>query len=308
MHEVNDMLIDTHAHLFWDSFETDFDQMVQRAIEADVKTAINVGIDVETSIKAAKQASNYGSSPLRPNMNSSSSGEGVEKLPFTMYSSIAIHPEEAIKYFKNEHKIAEDISNLEEIYFQYPEKIVAVGECGLDFSYFNHEGYLPEDCPAEFAKELQRELFRAQINLAQKLHLPLLLHVRDDRSQDPELIECWKEAVEMTWDHFGIYHCYSGLLPTTQNLSKNFLVSFAGNITYKKNEYLREAAKMLPLEKICLETDCPFLPPQSIRGQRNEPSSVKEIAQTIADLKGISLEEVANQTTENVKKLLKINL
>ncbi len=86
----------------------------------------------------------------------------------------------------------------------------------------------------------------------------------------------------------------------------NFLVSFAGTITYPKNEYLREAAKILPMEKIVLETDCPFLPPQNKRGQRNEPATVAEIAELIAGLKGISLEEVASQTTKNAKKILRL--
>src|SRR5258708_15326728 len=153
------------------------------------------------------------------------------------------------------------------------------------------------------AKQLQRNLLNAQIDLAKKLNLPLLLHVRDDRSENPNNTECWDEAIDLTKDHFGIYHCYSGLMPTTQNLSPNFLASFAGNAAYPKNEYLRDAIKFLPMNKICLETDSPFLPPQSIRGKRNEPSSVKEIAQTIAEIKGVSLEEVANQTTANFSSL-----
>lgn len=278
------MLIDTHAHLFWDSFKEDFDEMIQRALDAGVTTAINVAVDVELSKKAAEQ--------------------DTGKLK--SYSSIAIHPEEAIKYWNNEEKISEDLVILEEIYHQYPEKVVAVGECGLDFGYFTREDYLPDGLSIEKAKELQRKLLAAQIDLAKKLNLPLLLHVQDDRSSNPNNTECWDEVVSLTKDHFGIYHCYSGLQSTTQNLSPNFLVSFAGNATYPKNEYLREAIKFLPLEKICLETDCPFLPPQSIRGKRNEPSSVKEIAQLVAQLKGISFEEVANQTTESVKKILKL--
>ena len=111
----------------------------------------------------------------------------------------------------------------------------------------------------------------------------------------------------MAGDHFGILHCYSGLMETTKKaLNSNYFVSFAGNLTYPKNEYLKEAIEFLPLEKICLETDCPFLPPQSIRGQRNEPSSVKEIAEFISQIKGVDFEEVAQQTTQNVKRLLNI--
>ena len=112
----------------------------------------------------------------------------------------------------------------------------------------------------------------------------------------------------MVGNYPTILHCYSGLSSTTQKtLSKdNLLISFAANITYPKNEYLREAVKILPLDRILLETDSPFLAPQSKRGQRNEPSAVKEIAELIADLKEISVEEVADQTTQNAKKMFKI--
>ncbi len=282
------MLIDTHAHLFWDSYKDDFDQVLNNAVEAGATTIINVGVDVELSKKCAELES------TNPNV--------------TFYAAMGIHPEEAIKFRiqNSELGIKQEIDKLEQIYQQFPDKVVAIGECGLDFSYAKWEGYLKDEITTEEMKDLQRKLFQAQIDLAKKLKLPLLLHVRDDRTENSENTECWDEAIEMTKDHFGIYHCYSGLPPTTSHLSPNFLVSFAGNITYKKNEYLREAVKTLPLEKIALETDCPFLPPQSIRGKRNEPSSVKEIAGLIAELKGISYEEVTHQTTENVRKLLKI--
>ena len=113
----------------------------------------------------------------------------------------------------------------------------------------------------------------------------------------------------MTGDYPTILHCYSGLEETTQKVLKmpNVLVSFAGTLTYPKNEYLREAAKLLPLEKIVLETDCPFLPPQSKRGTRNEPSAVLELAQLVADLKGVSIKAVAAQTTKNVKAILQLS-
>lgn len=292
------MLVDSHAHIFWDSYKDDLDQVLSRCIENGVTTIVNVGVDVSLSQKALDQAQT---------LNKSFSTEAEKYITF--YSSIAIHPEEAIKYIGKspESRIKEDISKLENIYRQNSEKVIAVGECGLDYDYFSREGYLPENISIEQAKELQRQLFQAQINLAKKLNLPLLLHVRDNRSENPENSECWDEAIEMTKDHFGILHCYSGLMPTTKKaLESNFLVSFAGNLTYKKNEYLREAVKFLPLEKIVLETDCPFLAPQSIRGQRNEPSSVREIAQLIAELKQISYEEVATQTTQNFFNLIKV--
>ncbi len=285
------MLIDTHAHLFWDSFKDDFDIVLKNAEEDGVSSIINVGVDVALSEKCAELKS------TNPNIE--------------FYASVAIHPEEAIKYSIqgkfDSQKLAKDIESLENIYHQYPKKVIAIGECGLDFSYANWDGYLSKGMTKDQMKDLQRKLLQAQIDLAKKLNLPLLLHVRDDRSKNPNLIECWDEVFEMAGNHFGILHCYSGLEKTTKKaLKSNFLVSFAGNLTYKKNEYLKEAVKFLPIEKIALETDCPFLPPQSIRGKRNEPSSVKEIAELISQLKGIPFDQVATQTSNNVKTLLKL--
>lgn len=268
------MLIDTHSHLYWDSFKPDLDEVLKRAVDAGVNTIINVGVDIEKSQEALDQVKNT-------------------NWPSDMvtYSTIGIHPHESVKFSSDQ------IEKLEQIYKSDPEKVVAVGECGLD--------YVEVD---EKEKELQKQLFQAQIDLAKKLNLPLIVHCRDDRStpiksgsKNPENSECWDEVINMTKDHFGIYHCYSGLSQTTNYILQNtkFLISFAATITYPKNEYLREAAKILPLERIVLETDCPFLPPQSKRGQRNEPSSILEIAQLIADIKNISPEEVASQTSAN---------
>lgn len=280
-------LIDTHAHLFWDSYTEDFDQVIERAIDAGVTTAVNVGVDIEKSQIAADLKTD---NPL-----------------MKFYSSIGIHPHEAYKYRGEGQelsiKLGEDIAALEEIYKKNPEKVIAVGECGLD-SLFNPR-YAPNGETLEQLMELQRKLLKAQVDLAKKLNLPILVHCRDDRSKNPEKTQCWDEVVELTKDWKGIYHCYSGLLPTTNYIlqNTNFLLSFAGNLTYPKNDYLKEAVKIIPLERIVLETDCPFLPPQSIRGKRNEPSSVKEIAQAIAEIKNIPAEQVGKVTTDNFLRL-----
>ena len=168
--------------------------------------------------------------------------------------------------------------------------------------------FIPSSLTTDQVKNLQKKLFQAHIELAKKLNLPLIVHCRDDRSKNPTNSEAWDEVLKMVGEHPTILHCYSGLPHTTNYLLRaaNLFVSFAANITYPKNEYLREAVKILPLNKILLETDSPFLAPQSKRGQRNEPSSVKEIAELIADLKGISFKEVADHTTQNAKKIFNI--
>ncbi|MBI4035615.1 TatD family hydrolase [Candidatus Daviesbacteria bacterium] len=268
------MLTDTHAHLYWESFKKDFDEVLKRALEAGVSTIINVGVNLEKSQEALQQVK----------------GKLAGIPGLDAYSTIGIHPHEALCYVQG--KLSEDIEKLELIYHSAPEKVVAVGECGLDIT--------PTD--------LQIKLFQIQIDLAKKLNLPLIIHCRDDRSQDPQNSECWDKVIDMTKDHFGIYHCYSGLPHTTNYILRttNFLVSFAATITYPKNDYLRKAAQMLPLERIVLETDSPFLPPQSKRGQRNEPSFITEVVDLIAQIKGVSLVEVEHQTAQNAKKLFKL--
>lgn len=282
------MLIDTHTHLYWDLFKEDFDEVIRRSLDAGVTTVINVGVDVEKSKEALRQTQE----------------ELANIQGLNVYSTIGIHPHEAINYSQSGQtssdrgtNVQENIALLERTYNNNPTKIVAVGECGLD--------YVGVD---EQTKQLQHQLFQAQIDLAKRLNLPLIVHCRDDRLKNPQNTEAWDEVIDMTKDHFGIYHCYSGLPHTTGYIlqSTNFLVSFAGNLTYPKNDYLREAIKILPQDRIVLETDCPFLPPQSKRGQRNEPANLLEIAQLVADLKGISLEEVAKQTTVNTKKIFNI--
>lgn len=293
------MLIDTHAHLFWDSYKEDFDEVIDRALQANITGAINIGVDVETSQKALRQAQGK-----------------LQQIPenFTIYSSIGIHPHEAVKYFNNpDVSIHSDIGRVAKIYWENiltpiesGSKVIGVGECGLDYLFSSNDLHSTATLSPARTKELQRKLFQAQIDLAKKLDLPLLVHCRDDRSQDSENSEAWDEVIEMTKNHFGIYHCYSGLSPTTNYAlqTTNFLFSFAGNITYPKNEYLREAVKLIPIDRIVVETDCPFLPPQANRGKRNEPSYITETVQTIADLKGLPIDEVIKAIYQNTISIL----
>lgn len=286
------MLVDTHAHLYWDSYKEDLNEVLERSIEAGVTTIISVGVDVKLSKRALKQV--QGKLAGFPNL--------------TAYSTIGIHPHEALRYTQGklpdlDVSIHQDIERLEEIYQNSAGKAVAVGECGLDFVEADKQ-----------VKQLQRQLFQAQIDLAKKLNLPLIVHCRDDRGStnsppaETSSPSAWDEVIEMIGSHPTILHCYSGLLHTTYSIlhTPNLIVSFAATITYPKNEYLREAAKILPLEKIVLETDCPFLPPQSKRGERNEPAAILEIARLIAQLKGVSLDEVAKQTTANATEILRL--
>lgn len=288
-------LVDTHAHLYWESYKEDLDQVIQRVLDAGVGIIINVGVDVEKSQEALRQVQEI-------------------KWPsgMTVYSTIGIHPHEAVKYAQplqnvqdRKQNVQEDIDKLEQIYLSAPKTVVAVGECGLDYLIDRNDIYPDISLPEYEVKDLQRKLFQAQIDLAKKLNLPLIVHCRDDRSKNPKNSEAWNKVLEMVGNHPTILHCYSGLLHTTNSVlrTNNLYVSFAATLTYPKNDYLREATKLIPLDRMIIETDCPFLPPQSKRGTRNEPANIVEIAQLIADLKGIPIEDVANKTTENCSRI-----
>lgn len=277
------MLIDTHSHLYFPEFKDDLDQVLERCVENNVTTLFTVGVDIKTSQVALDLES--------------------DKVKF--YSTIGIHPHNAHEYI-DDRKLEADLAALEKIYLENPNKVIAVGECGLDYMFEGNRDFVPSGMTSDQLKDLQKKLFKAQLDLARKLNLPLVIHCRDDRSRNPDNVDAWNDVLEIAGDYYGLLHCYSGKETVTKKaLNSKFLFSFAATLTYPKNDYLREAVKQIPLTRIALETDCPFLPPQSKRGERNEPTTVYEIAQLIADLKGISLKEVEEQTTENIKRLFK---
>lgn len=198
-----------------------------------------------------------------------------------IYTSVGIHPHEA--------KLWDSVSKDTIIKYTKEEKVVAVGECGLDF-YYN---YSPKDT--------QLEVFKEHIKIAKEVSLPLIIHTRNAFS---ETIEILKEG---KLQRGGVMHCYTGDLETAKEAIKlGFYISFSGIITFKNAESLREVAKELPLEKILIETDCPFLTPIPNRGKRNEPKYVRFVAEELAKIKNVSVEEVGEVTSENAKKLFGI--
>ena len=196
------------------------------------------------------------------------------------YATVGIHPTNT-----NNPK-DEDYQKLEEL--AQKKKVVAVGEIGLD--YFHNS----------IPKEIQKRSFEIQILLAKKLNLPVIIHNRDAHQDVLAILE-EKEVKK------GVMHCFSGDINLAKKvLSLGLHISFTGNLTYKKNEGLRAAAKEIPLKKLLLETDCPYLPPQSRRGIRNEPGFLVYTAEELAKIKGISLEELGEITTNNARELFGI--
>lgn len=199
-----------------------------------------------------------------------------------IYAAVGWHPVDAID-MREEHLLwLEQLSN-------HP-KVVALGEMGLDYHW--------DKSP----KEIQKEVFRKQIQLAKKVKLPIVIHNRE-ASQDIVTILKEEKAEEVG----GIMHCFSGSLEIAkQCLDMNFHISFGGPVTFKNAKKPKEIAAEVPLERLLIETDCPYLAPHPYRGKRNEPAYVKLVAEQIAELRGMPYEELARQTTENAKKLFNI--
>ncbi|HIQ25332.1 MAG TPA: TatD family deoxyribonuclease [Persephonella sp.] len=200
-----------------------------------------------------------------------------------VYASIGYHP-----YDVNEIT-DEDLKDLKEL-ARKEEKVIAIGECGLDY----YRDITPKDKQVYF--------FEKQIEMAKQLNLPLIVHSREANRDTEDILENYAP-----FEAGGIIHCFGGDLQMMEKcIDMGFYISFAGNITYPKAESLREVLKRVPLDRLLLETDSPFLAPQKKRGKPNKPSYIFYTRDFVANLLGISPEELEKITDENAKKLLKI--
>lgn len=199
-----------------------------------------------------------------------------------VYAAVGVHPHEA------KGMVPEDLNRLADLALE--DKVVAIGEVGLDF----YRNYSPRDA--------QIKAFKEQIGLARELKMPLVIHVRE--AQD-DLLHILKRSGASQVG--GVFHCFSGDATFAREAMRlNFYISFAGNLTYRNAEALREAATSVPIERTLIETDAPFLTPEPHRGKRNEPSLVTITALTLAEIHGISPEDVARTTSLNARELFKI--
>ncbi|AKU30882.1 MULTISPECIES: TatD family hydrolase [Bacillus] len=208
--------------------------------------------------------------------------ELIEAYDF-MYAAIGWHPVDAIDMTD------EDLAWIKEL--SQHEKVVAIGEMGLDYYW--------DKSP----KDVQKEVFRRQIALAKEVNLPIIIHNRD-ATEDVVTILKEEGAAEVG----GIMHCFTGSLEIAKAcMEMNFYISFGGPVTFKNAKKPKEVVKDIPSDRLLIETDCPYLTPAPFRGKRNEPSYVKYIAEQIAELREMSFEELAALTTENAKKVFRIN-
>ncbi|MED2971607.1 TatD DNase family protein [Bacillus sp. OV194] len=212
--------------------------------------------------------------------------KGAIKLADTydfIYAAVGWHPVDAVDM------TPEDLQWIEEL-AAHP-KVVALGEMGLDY----HWDKSPED--------VQKDVFRQQIQLAKKVKLPIIIHNRDATQDVVDILK--SEGAEEVG---GIMHCYSGSLEVAkQCLDMNFYISFGGPVTFKNAKKPKEVAKEIPIDRLLIETDCPYLSPHPLRGKRNEPSYVKYVAEAIAELREMPLEDLVKKTSDNARQLFGIN-
>ena len=251
-------LIDTHAHITFPEFDKDRKEVLQRAWEAGLEYIITVGAG--DGIKGNEKAVSF-----------------AEKEA-NVYATVGIHPHDAAKIQDTW------IAQIEK--WTSHEKVVALGEIGLDFHY--------EHSP----KDVQIEYFRKLLKAAHKVNLPVIIHSREAHN------EIWNIIQEVGIPpRGGVFHCFSGDLRFAEQIVEaGFVISVPGIVTFDKAFELQEVVAGIPLEKIMLETDCPYLAPIPHRGKRNEPSFVPYIAQKIADIKGLSFSDVARITSLNAKR------
>ena len=198
-----------------------------------------------------------------------------------VYANVGFHPENVDEMDENSFKEIEALAN--------NKKVVAIGEIGLDY-YWRHDN-----------KEKQKEVFVSQIELANKLNLPIVVHTRDAMGDTLEILKRHKPKMP------SLMHCYGGSIESALELMKlGFSFSFGGLVTFKNAVNVVEVVKKLPIEHILLETDCPYMTPVPFRGERNEPKNVVYVADAIARIKGLSIEKVAEITTENAKRMFNI--
>ncbi len=193
------------------------------------------------------------------------------------YATVGVHPTNTNDLKNKDYPVLEDLAK--------KKKVVAIGEIGLD--YFYHK----------VPREIQKESFKQQILIAERLGLPVIIHNRDANEDSLAILKETKAKR-------GVMHCFSGDSNFARGvLSLGLHISFTGNLTYKKNKPLRGVARGIPLERMLLETDCPYLPPQAKRGMRNEPSFLIYTAEELARIKGVLIENLGEITTKNAKDL-----
>jgi TatD DNase family protein len=264
------VLVDSHAHLEGKKFDTDREQVIARAKETGVETIVAIG---------------NGDGPT----NFDCGIQLAERHDF-IYATIGIHPHEA--------QLADQVAydRMEQL-AKHP-KVIAWGEIGLDY-FYDHS-----------PREVQRDVFIRQMELAAGVKLPIVIHCRPSDGSE----NAWDECLDLLTKKWaptglgGILHCFTGTWAhAEQALDIGFMISFAGNVTFPKAQRIRDAAQKVPHDRILIETDSPFLAPLPYRGKRNEPAFVKEVARQLGELRSLTTEQIGEQTTNNFYRFFSLH-
>jgi TatD DNase family protein len=270
------MFIDSHAHLEGKRYDADRDEVLARAKQSGIEAylAIGNGDGPETADCGIRLAEKYGGQAQYPEI----------------WASVGIHPHEA--------SLANDAADSQLLAWAAHPKVIAWGEIGLDY-FYDHS-----------PREMQKAVFRRQMELAQTAKLPIIIHCRpSDNSEN-----AWDDCLALISEHWvatgvgGILHCFTGSIAHARRaLDMGFMISFAGNVTFPKAQSIRDAAQFVPLDRMLIETDSPYLAPIPHRGQRNEPMFVTEVARQIGQLRGLPAEAIGEQTADNFRRFFKLS-
>lgn len=263
------MFIDSHAHLEGKQFTNDREQVIARAREAGLANIVAIG---------------NGDGP--PNFDCGI--QLAEKYEF-IYATIGIHPHEA--------RLADQAAYDRMAKLARHPKIIAWGEIGLDY-FYDHS-----------PRDVQKHVFTRQMELAASAKLPIVIHCRPSDNSN----NAWDDCLQLIKNHWndtglgGILHCFTGSwAEALRALDMGFMISFAGNITFPKAQQIRDAALQVPLDRMLIETDSPYLAPVPHRGTRNEPAFVKDTARKLGELRGLTMEQVGEITSRNFYRFFKM--
>ena len=259
-------LIDTHCHINFDSYDEDRDYVMLRAEEEQVTRVINPGVNIDTSKAVIALAAAFPG----------------------LYAAVGIHPTSTADF---EPQMIDTLRRL-----SAEDKVVSIGEIGLDYYW--------DKSP----KAKQHEAFEAQLALAAEVELPVIIHNRDASEDTIKILEDWAASLpENLKERPGVMHSFSAPKEVAERaVAAGFYLGFTGPITFKKADDLRRIAASVPLDRILVETDGPFLTPVPYRGKRNEPAYIPYIVDRLATIKGITKDEMGQMTTENAVRLFKL--
>ena len=258
-------IFDTHAHYDDEAFDKDRDELLTSLFSGDIGAVVNVGASLEGCIESVRLAEKYDN----------------------IYAAIGVHPDDYERLEREESFMdwlkKEALTN---------NKVVAIGEIGLDY-YYDEPG-----------RELQKKWFARQLELAREVSKPVIIHSRDACADTIDILKIG-HASEVG----GIIHCYSYSKETVKTFyDMNFYFGIGGVLTFKNAKKLIEAADVIPLERIVLETDCPYLAPVPNRGKRNDSSNIQYVIEKLADIKGVTKEQIAEVTYQNACRVYGLHL